>query len=84
MTQHVNAIYDKGVLKPLEPLNLEEQELVSLSIDKLGDNGSDRSDDGSTFFEILDEVGLIGCVKGAPSDLSTNPKYMEGFGKSGK
>ena len=29
----------------------------------------------------LDLAGdLVGCVKG-PGDLSTNPKYMEGFGK---
>jgi len=25
-------------------------------------------------------LGLLGCVTDAPSDLSTNPKYMEGFG----
>ncbi len=24
---------------------------------------------------------LIGCVKGGPADLSTNRKYMAGFGK---
>lgn len=23
----------------------------------------------------------IGCIKDAPPDLSTNPKYMEGFGR---
>ena len=84
MTQHVNAIYDKGVLKPLEPLNLKAQELVSLSIDKVPDNGRALSEEGATFFEVLNEVGLIGCVKGGPPDLSTNPKHMEGFGKSGK
>jgi hypothetical protein len=27
-------------------------------------------------------LGLIGCIKEGPKDLSTNPKYMEGFGKS--
>jgi hypothetical protein len=32
---------------------------------------------------MLDEAGLIGCIEDGPSDLSTNPKYMEGFGKSG-
>ena len=25
-------------------------------------------------------AGVIGCVKGGPSDLSTNAEYMEGFG----
>ena len=27
---------------------------------------------------------LVGCVKDAPSDLSSNPKYMEGFGRGGE
>ena len=31
-----------------------------------------------TFLEAAGD--LIGCVEG-PSDLSTNPKYMEGFGE---
>lgn len=29
--------------------------------------------------EIL--AKYIGCLKGLPPDLSTNPKYMEGFGR---
>ena len=24
---------------------------------------------------------FVGCLDGGPPDLSTNPKYMEGFGK---
>jgi predicted DNA-binding antitoxin AbrB/MazE fold protein len=84
MTQHVNAIYEKGVLKPLEPLDLKDQELVSLSIEKVAENGEGLTHAGSTLFEVLDEVGLVGCVKGAPADLSSNPKHMEGFGKSGR
>jgi hypothetical protein len=30
----------------------------------------------------MDAAGLIGCVKGAPKDLSTNKQYFAGFGKS--
>jgi hypothetical protein len=30
-------------------------------------------------YEAFAAVGAVGCVSG-PSDLSTNPKYMEGFG----
>ena len=29
------------------------------------------------------ELGVIGCAKGLPRDLSTNPKYMKGFGEDG-
>jgi predicted DNA-binding protein len=33
-------------------------------------------------YDVAMELGLIGCAKGLPKDLSTNPKYFEGFGKS--
>jgi hypothetical protein len=35
-----------------------------------------------TAYDAAMEAGLIGGVKNAPSDLSTNPRYFEGFGKS--
>jgi metal-responsive CopG/Arc/MetJ family transcriptional regulator len=35
-----------------------------------------------TTYELLKRAGLIGIVKKAPADLSTNPRYFEGFGKS--
>ena len=36
-----------------------------------------------TAFDRMERAGLIGCLKGmpgTPTDLSTNPKHMEGFG----
>jgi uncharacterized protein YfaQ (DUF2300 family) len=31
---------------------------------------------------VLEVAGdLVGCLEGGPSDLSTNKKYMEGFGE---
>jgi len=35
-----------------------------------------------TTYDLLQEAGLIGCVRGAPKDLSTNKRYFKGFGKS--
>ena len=35
-----------------------------------------------SFFEAASRLRLIGCLRGGPSDLSTNPSYMEGFGRS--
>jgi predicted DNA-binding antitoxin AbrB/MazE fold protein len=84
MIQHVSAIFENGVLRPLGPLDLRERDLVSLAIEKVGANGRETQGVESTFFELLDEVGLIGYVKDAPSDLSANPKHLEGFGKSGE
>ncbi len=33
-----------------------------------------------TAFDVLSRAGLIGCLKGGPTDLATNPAHMEGFG----
>jgi len=43
----------------------------------LSANGMEKS-----AYELAKEAGLIGCVKGAPRDLSTNKKYLKGFGRS--
>ena len=81
MSQQVNAIFEHGVLRPLAPLDLNDQEVVSLSIEKINETKIESSNSGPTLYASLEKAGLIGCVKDAPPDLSTNPKYMEGFGK---
>jgi hypothetical protein len=39
-----------------------------------------KCEDESCYDAAL-RAGLIGCIHGGPSDMSTNPKYMEGFGE---
>jgi putative addiction module CopG family antidote len=42
------------------------------------------SDAEETAYDVALRAGLIGCIKGeprSPTDLSTNPKHMEGFGR---
>jgi metal-responsive CopG/Arc/MetJ family transcriptional regulator len=34
-----------------------------------------------TCLDIARRIGILGVYKHAPSDLSTNPKHMEGFGR---
>jgi len=34
-----------------------------------------------TCFDVAKKAGVIGCVKGGPRDMSTNPKHMKGFGR---
>ena len=34
-----------------------------------------------TFLDRLRQSGVLGSLSGGPPDLSTNPEYMEGFGK---
>jgi predicted DNA-binding antitoxin AbrB/MazE fold protein len=84
MTQHVNAIYENGVLRPLGPLDLQDRDVVSLSVHKVDGNGAQSTQSEPSLFDVLDAAGLVGCITDAPADLSTNRKYLEGFGKSGK
>jgi len=35
-----------------------------------------------TAYELAEKAGIIGIVRSAPRDLSTNRKYFDGFGKS--
>jgi predicted DNA-binding protein len=35
-----------------------------------------------TAYEHAKKAGLIGAIKGTARDLSTNPKYFDGFGDS--
>ena len=37
--------------------------------------------DQRSLLDDLHDYGLVGCFKG-PTDLATNPKYMEGFGRN--
>lgn len=40
-----------------------------------------RDTEEPSAYDVLKKSGLIGCARGLPADLSTNPKYMEGFGR---
>jgi predicted DNA-binding protein len=35
----------------------------------------------SSAYDLARGTGLIGCVRGGPSDLSANRKHFEGFGE---
>ena len=32
-------------------------------------------------YDLAKRIGILGVFKGGPSDLSTNPEHMEGFGR---
>ena len=36
----------------------------------------------SSAYDLARAAGLIGCVRGEPSDLSVNRRHFEGFGES--
>jgi hypothetical protein len=38
--------------------------------------------EGQSAYDLARKAGLIGCIRGAPKDLSTNKRYFKGFGRS--
>ena len=50
MNQNVQAIYSKGILKPLGPLHLKDEELVDLTVSSVSEDASDiRSDEDFSY-----------------------------------
>lgn len=41
-----------------------------------------RAENAKSAYELAEASGLIGCIRHAPKDLSTNRRHMDGFGKS--
>ena len=61
---------------------LPESELVREALETyLGQSSDERP-----AYELAEEAGLIACIgrgrKSPPTDLSSNPRHLEGFGKS--
>ncbi len=53
----------------------------ALAEDNGGASDSDEGEPEESFYDAAKRLGFIGCIEGGPSDMSTNPKYMEGFGE---
>ena len=73
MTTAVKAIYEDGVFKPTEPVQLQEKTEVEVLIP-----GKARGDDDDpTGWKAI--RSLIGIIKDAPPDLAENhDKYLYG------
>src|SRR5579872_6320009 len=58
-------------------LNKSESQVVRDIIEK----DLDEFDRPRTIYDTLAETGFLGCIPDAPPGLSTDKKYMEGFGE---
>lgn len=78
MSQEIKAIFENGVFRPLEPIELNEHQQVTL---QLLDKPQERAEATETCFELANRLGILGVIDDAPEDLSTNPEYLQGFGE---
>lgn len=73
--------------QPAEQPGRSIKELVAEALARLREEQSSQlnpaasPENEETAYDAAERLGLIGCVKDAPSDLSTNPKHLEGFGQ---
>ncbi|MDR3638072.1 MAG: hypothetical protein P4L84_29980 [Isosphaeraceae bacterium] len=76
---HILTSIDGLSPEQMEQLARELQSKIAASRRSTMPFGADE-----TAFDAAERAGLIGCIEGAPrspTDLSTNPKHMEGFGR---
>lgn len=76
-TKTLEAVYEQGVLRPLKRLDLPEHKQVTITISDVS-----RSTDESvtSCYDLAERAGMIGALKDALSDLSTNADHFQGFG----
>lgn len=43
MIEHIQAIYENGVLRPLQPLDFPENSIVEIDVRDVSENGEDKS-----------------------------------------
>ncbi len=81
-SQRISVRVPGGIARRLKErsraTNTRESQVVRDALEQyLSTNDSEQ-----TTYDLLREAGLIGCVRGAPRDLSTNKRYFKGFGES--
>ena len=58
MTKRVKAIYENGVLRPLEPVNLSEHQRVTVTLNEPEEDWLDTEFMDSCAAEVKERVGL--------------------------
>lgn len=56
MTQHIQAIYEKGLLRPLAPLELEENTIVEIDVRDVEEKSLDRDNWLEAFEEWMESL----------------------------
>jgi len=68
------------ILKRFDGLAPTERDRLILQLERRQAR-SNGEDSGRTLLDTFADHDMIGSITDAPEDWSTNPKYMEGFGK---
>jgi len=78
LTVKIPPSLDAALLEASQRQHMSKSELVRRAVEAyLGPRQP-----GASFVSALEQAGdLVGCFSGGPADLSSNPRYMDDFGK---
>jgi predicted DNA-binding protein len=81
-SQRISVRVPRGIAQRLKERSratgARESEVVREALEKYLSADGEKQ----TAYDLARKAGLIGCIRGAPKDLSTNKRYFKGFGKS--
>lgn len=72
----VEAVVEGGVLRPLKPLEMPEQQRVLVTIVAI----PDEAREATSCYDLAKQLGVLGTAGETPDDLSTNPEHLVGLG----
>ncbi|MFZ1493648.1 MAG: antitoxin family protein [Candidatus Competibacter denitrificans] len=78
MSKNLKAVYENGIFRPLEPVDLTEHQEVTITVP---DPRGAVANHELSCYEIAQRLGIVGMLDHLPSDVSTNRRYFEGFGQ---
>ena len=61
MNQSIQVIYENGVLRPLQPLDLPENKIFEIDVRDIKENGAETMPEKAD--RVLREAGLISSIK---------------------
>jgi Arc/MetJ-type ribon-helix-helix transcriptional regulator len=80
-SQRISVRVPRGIVQLLKERSratgARESEVVREALEKYLSKSGEQ-----TAYDLARKAGLIGSIRGAPKDLSTNKRYFKGFGKS--
>jgi predicted DNA-binding protein len=76
ITIRISQALGKRLKKQAGMKGRSESEIVREALESYLRRGS-----GQSAYELASHAGLIGRLRGAPRDLSTNPRHFKGFGE---
>lgn len=80
-TQRITVRVSESLVKRLKQQAGMKRRSESAVVREALENYLAEAPVSASAYDLAKAAGLIGCLRGAPADLSVNRKHLEGFGK---